>query len=148
VLLQQGFRFLPIRPSVETTNGVKVRRCSRHPRYFFFSPRELPRPGVFGEIALASVSVTRTSMMQSVPRVQRPRILTSPRVSPRFLQVAGNCGLILTAGQLACINGSLRTADGTIALEARPPSLISWRDHISALHSACRTLNFWPQPSQ
>jgi hypothetical protein len=44
-------------------------------------------------LLLASVSVTRTSMMQSVPRSQKPRISKSPQAHRFFLRSAGNWGL-------------------------------------------------------
>jgi hypothetical protein len=81
------------------------------------------RPWVFGEIALG-VGICDTDINDAISTAG-PK--TTDTTSPGFhlgSYVAGNCGLIwsnsdVTVGQLACINGSLRTADGTIALEAR-----------------------------
>jgi hypothetical protein len=91
------FASLPKRPSVETTNGVKCRRCAiQDARYFllfYFSWDSNTFAGSLERLLLASVLVTRTSMMQSVPRTQRPRMSKSPRSSPLFL-----CKLRVTAG--------------------------------------------------
>jgi hypothetical protein len=46
------FASLPIRPSAETTNGVKVRRCSRQVFLLLFFVDFQDLGGVFGEIAL------------------------------------------------------------------------------------------------
>ena len=73
-------RFLaskPKRPSVEITNGVKERRCWRHSSiyFFFFCCSWLARTlaGSLVTYDAASRSVTRTSIMQSLPFFQRLR---------------------------------------------------------------------------
>jgi hypothetical protein len=102
-----------------------------------------------------STSVIRTSMMQSVPRAQRPRIKMPPRSSVRLFWkrrltagLSGFPGLDLgSAAQLVWIIGSSRTAKGEKALEARllSSSQISLCHEITSpprLHSsAWRTLN-------
>jgi len=73
---------LPIRPSTEITKGVKCPCWSRQDwRYFFFFSFSCCSRTFFGSFEIhdfASVSVIRTSMIQSVPHAQSPRIKTSP----------------------------------------------------------------------
>ena len=156
---------LPSKPSVDATKGEKCRRCSRHAsRYFFFFSLSWASNTLWGSLDLwysASTSVIRTSMMQSVPRAQRPRTKMSPRSSVRLFWrrrltagLSGFSGLDLgSAARLVWILGSSRTAEGKKALEARSlsSSRISLCREITRpprLHSsAWRTLNFCWQPS-
>ena len=74
-----------IRSVHNITNGLKWRRWSRQAaRYFRFFSRSCCSRTFFGSLDaydLASVSVIRTSRIGSVPRSQRDRISTSPRLS-------------------------------------------------------------------
>ena len=79
-------RFLasnPKRPSVEITNGQKERRCWRHSsKYFFFFCCSWLARTLAGSLVTydaASRSVTRTSMIQSLPFFQRLLTKRSPR---------------------------------------------------------------------
>jgi hypothetical protein len=109
----------------------------------------------------ASMSVIWTSMMQSVPRAQRPQTKMSPRSYVRLFWkrclTAGHSGFpgldLGSAAPLVWILGSLQTAEGEKALEAKflSSSEISLCREITRpprLHSnALLTLNFCWQPS-
>jgi hypothetical protein len=76
-LLQQSFGFsLRSRPSVDATKEENCLRCSRQGSkcFFFFlgSWAATTVPGALERLDLGSTLVTRTSMMQSVPRAQTP----------------------------------------------------------------------------
>jgi hypothetical protein len=64
----------PRRPSIDTTKGEKCRRCSRQaPRYFFFFSRSRADNTLsesLDRLDLASTSVIRTSIMQSVLTIE------------------------------------------------------------------------------
>jgi hypothetical protein len=79
---------LPSKPCVDATKGEKGRRCSRHAsRYFFFFSLLWASNTLRGSLDrwdFVSTSVIRTSMMQSVPRAQRPQTKMSPRSSVRL----------------------------------------------------------------
>jgi hypothetical protein len=80
---RQDFRFLlPRRSSVETTNGVK-RRSSRHASSSLFSRSCAAKTlaGSLERLDLSLLSVTQTSMNQSVPWAHNPWINKSPRSS-------------------------------------------------------------------
>jgi hypothetical protein len=119
-LLRSSSASRPINSSVETTKGVKCLRCSRQDcKYFFFSRSCVARTlwGSWDRYDLASVSVTRTSTMSSVPRAQKPQMRRSPRSSSherdkRWTGDLGSLALVSSAVRLEWIIGSTRTAEG------------------------------------
>jgi hypothetical protein len=81
---------------VETTNGVKVRRCSRQaPILFLLFVSFQDLGGVFGEIALC-VNICDTdindAISTAVPKTTDTYI--SSDFTSVLVQVAGNCGLV------------------------------------------------------
>jgi hypothetical protein len=140
-LLRSSPASRPINPSVETTKGVKCLRCSRQDcRCFLFFSRSCEARTLWGSqdrYDLASVSVTGTSIMTSVPRAQKPRMRRSPRSSSlerdkRWTGGLGSLALVSSAVRLEWIIGSTRTAEGASALDAM------W--HSSSLISLCHKI--------
>jgi len=119
---------LPIRPSAEIMNGVKCQHCSRQDwRYFFFFSFLCCLRTFIGSFEIhdfASVSVTCTSMLQSVLLAQSPQIKMSSLSSLLLLlrlHLATCCSVTVTvsAGQLLWILCLSCTALGVRDLEAR-----------------------------
>jgi hypothetical protein len=119
-LLRSSPASRPIKPSAETTKGVKCLRCSRQDcKYFFFFSRSLW--GSRDRYGLASVSVTRTSTITSVPRAQKPRMRKPPHSSSleRDKRWTGDLG------SLALVSSAVRL-DGSLVRRKLLRGLVSW----------------------
>ena len=92
IAFKSDFASLPKRPSTERTKGVKVRRCFKqlltYLRFFSCSCFSSTSAGVSLKQEGLSVSVMRTSIMQSVPVAQTFLTRRSPLSSEGMLEVA------------------------------------------------------------
>ena len=120
----------PSSPSTDGTKGVKCWRFSRRGlRCFLFFSLSCDS-GTLSRFRLQqlfeSVSVTRTSSMQSAPAFQNPRISKSPRSSSPAVASLSMLWLAVVAGKVfpfsfarPWMRGSSRTAEGVKALLAK-----------------------------
>ena len=142
----------PRRPSTEKTRGVNWRCASRHGRmcflFFAFSAFSNTFAGAVFKYPDESVSVTWTSKIAVVPRFQKPRTATSPRVAGgmvALLPFALDAGWLF---RLDGIKGSSETAPAVNAWAHRSchspaTSLCRATTRPPTLHfNACSTPNF------